>query len=179
MTGDIKGGVGTALAVALDQAEEEIAAEQMELLGLPEPKTEVGRQALERLRTGKPGRPPGARNKRTVKTVELLLSQHRDPRAVLLAIAEAPVEELVATLGCKPLEALQEKRLAAIGVLPYVAQRQPLAIDVTERKIVFLSIDGGGNDAGGVGLTARVVNDARLVEVDESGAPKEPGDGNA
>ncbi len=179
MSGDVKSGLSVALPAAIEAFEEPGDAEQMDLLGLPEPTDTVERVALEQLRTGRAGRPKGARNKRTVRSVEWLLSTHRDPRAVLLAIAEASTEELALALGCKPLEALQEKRLAAIGVLPYVAQRMPLAIDLTERKIVFLSIDAGPADAGGVGLTARIVNDAKLVEVDDAGQAKGEGDGDA
>lgn len=180
MTGDVKSGLGVALPAALAAHEEPEDAEQLDLLGLPQPGTIAGQAALDVIvKSGRAGRPKGARNKRTVKTVEWLLSVHQDPRAVLMAIAEAPVEELVIRLGCKPLEALQEKRLAAIGVLPYVAQRQPLAIDLTERKIVFLSIDGGQGAAGGVGLSARVVNDAKLVAIGEAVKAAEGDDGNA
>lgn len=168
---EIKSGVPTALAAALEQRAEPPEAEQMDLLGLPEPRTADG-VAFIAQRTGKAGRPLGARNKRTQKTVEWLMSVYQDPRAVLLAIAQAPVDELCARLNCKPMEALQEKRLAAIGVLPYIAQRQPLAVDFTERKIVYLNlIDGtvsaGDSNIDGLGLTARVV-EGEIVKIDDA-----------
>lgn len=165
---EIKSGVATALTIAMEQHEEPEPPVQANLLGLPAPKTEAGRELVA---TRRAGRPPGARNKRTLRNVEWLLSRHRDPREVLLEIAEAPIDELVATLGCKPIEALQEKRLAALGVLSYVAQRMPLAVDVTDRKIIHLNIVDGlveqGESSDGVGLTARIV-EGTVVKIDDA-----------
>jgi hypothetical protein len=44
-----------------------------------------------------------------------LLAQPRDPRQVLAEIMFRPAADLAALLGCSLFEALQEKRLAAIG----------------------------------------------------------------
>lgn len=84
-----------------------------------------------------------------------------------MRIATAPVGELVAATGCTKIEALQEKRLAAIAGLPYLHQKQPVAIDVTNRNVVHLHItdalftdDGdadGGDDEGTISLTATLV----------------------
>lgn len=159
-----KAALDTAVATYEPPAEEE----QLDLLGLPEPATEAGRKLIETKRG--PGRPPGARNKRTQRTVDWLLSVYQDPRAVLLAIAQAPADELAARLGCTPMEALQEKRLAAAAVLPYVAQRQPLAVDLNTKSVVYLTINDTPNqapDSAGVELTARIVEDVEFQRVSE------------
>lgn len=104
--------VGQALAIVGDEFEPD-------LFGLPSDPAKRG-QVIQRRR----GRTPSARNKCTARTVAplLLLSRYQDPRAVLLAIAEAPVQVLVDELGCSALEALEEKRLAAGLVLPTTAR---------------------------------------------------------
>jgi hypothetical protein len=149
--------------------------EQLDLLGLPAPATAAQRAELERfVAERRPGRPKGSRNRRVTQMVDYLLHQYADPRAVLLQIAQTDVGELIARLGCTPLEAIQEKRLAAIGVLPYVAQRQPLAIDVRNRSVVYLTINEGGQvapTAGGVGLALNILDLAATTESEDSGAP--------
>ena len=99
--------------------------------------------------------------------VEYLLSRHRDPCEVLLETAEAQVSNLAALLGCTVFEALKEKRLAASAVLPYVAQRQPLMVDVSHRNPVYLAItDGQAAPADSVtGLIAARVVDPAAVEI--------------
>lgn len=156
-----KTGMTTAVALAVEAYQEPEDPEQLDFLGLPEPMSPLGRELVAKRRAG---RPPGARNKRTTATVDWLLRQYQDPRAVLLAIAQSPVDELAARLGCTPMEALQEKRLAAIGVLPYVAQKQPLAVDLREHKSVTLTIIDGTLEMSddGIGLTATIIeNDAK------------------
>ena len=166
-------GTRTAVEAVLAAGEDWDEAEPELDLGLPAPTTAAGRTLVEERRG--PGRPKGARNKRTAQTVERLLSRFEDPRAVLLAIAQTPVDELAATLGCSALQALQERRLAAIGVLPYVAQRQPISVDVTNRQVVHLTIIEGelaeATDADDGLLVAQVVQAlppaATVPETDE------------
>lgn len=76
------------------------------------------------------GRPPGARNKRTERTITWLLARHRDPREALLAVTDLHPADLAAQLGCTLLEAQQEIRQCAIAVLPYVAQKLPVRVDL-------------------------------------------------
>jgi len=142
----------SAVQRAVDQAVDgDDEPEQLALFGVPV--TLEGQHKAEQ--RGRIGRPPGARNKRTERTVAFLLSRHRDPREVLLEIAESNVFDLAALLGCTPFEAAQEKRLAAIGVLPYVAARiTPEVID--NRQIVHLTINPGGLEAGAAGIGGRV-----------------------
>jgi len=130
-----------------------------------EPQTEAGRAKLVSYRRG-PGRPAGSRNRRTEQTVAFLLSRHRDPREVLIELAEANVADLAALLGCSLFEAAQEKRLAAIGVLPYVAAR------VTPETIkqfngIFLTVveraEGGAGE--GARASAAVLDHVEFVRV--------------
>ena len=123
-----------------------------------------------------PGRPVGARNKHTERSVAILLAQHRDPRAVLLEIAESNVHDLAALYRCSELAAAVEKRLAATAVLPYIAARQPLAVDLTNRNVVYLTIVDGqadGSTEAGIGAVAAVVDSVeyhQLLPPDDSAA---------
>jgi hypothetical protein len=138
---------------------EELEEEQGELFAPPS--TAAGEAKLPVLarQERKPGRPKGSRNKRTERTVSMLLARHRDPRVVLLEIAEANTADLAGLLGCSMLEAMQERRIAAAAVLPFVAQRMPIAIDVTKRSAIHMHLSMGrpGSQApGGVGLSMQL-----------------------
>ena len=110
---------------------------QGELLGLPEPPAVV--RAREKR---KGGRPPGARNKRTEDVAREVIERMGDPLLHLVAIATAPVDELLA-VGLKPGEAMAEKRLAATAALPYLHQRAPVQVDLRGQQVVYLTIDAG------------------------------------
>lgn len=149
-------GEKTAVEMALDGAPELSDEEQLDMLGMP-PKP--FRAPWSPAQKG-PGRPPGARNKRTVEMVNYLSSQYRSPLEVLAVISNAGVGELAARLGCTKLEALQEMRIAASTLLPYWHQKMPLAVDLNQR-VVHLNIfdDGeraGGDEQLGLGLVAVV-----------------------
>lgn len=88
-----------------------------------------------------PGRPPGSRNRRTSQWVDYLLSRYASPLEVLAQMATAPVDRLKVQLGCTALEAFQEKRHCAIALAPFLHQRQPLAVNISERKVIYLTID--------------------------------------
>lgn len=155
--------VTSAVAAAIPEEDE---PEQLGLFGAPETPEGMAK-ALSRGRG--PGRPPGARNKRTERAVRWLLSRHRDPREVLLEIAEANVFDLAAMLGCDLLAAMQEKRLAAIGVLPYVAARITPEVLNDNRQWVNLTIldRSGAGKTGGSGATATVLKNVEYQEVKE------------
>lgn len=116
----------------------------------------------------KPGRPLGAINKRTERTVTYLLSRHKDPREVLLEIAESNVYDLAALFQCTLLEAAQEKRLCAIAALPYVAARITPEI-ADNRQLINLTINGAGSDYVGYGPASM----AQLLEADTSSAQQD------
>jgi hypothetical protein len=168
--GNSQGDRGNVIAIdeAMQRWHAEADDEDAQLGLFAEPATEAGRARLATYRRG-PGRPPGSRNKRTERTVAFLLSRHRDPREVLLELAEANVADLAGLLGCSLFEAAQEKRLAAIGVLPYIASRQPLAIDVTKRSLVYLTINQGraelAAEGEGIGCAVKVIDAPEFVEL--------------
>jgi hypothetical protein len=160
----------TALELVLRQQHEEADEEDAQFGLWSEPSTAAGRT---KGASRGPGRPPGARNKRTERSTAFLLSRHRDPREVLLEIAEANVADLAALYGCTMMEAGQEKRLAAAAVLPYVAARMPLALDVTKRSVVYLTLNHGeaieATEKTGIGLAAQVVEHAQVIDIADSG----------
>lgn len=73
--------------------------------------------------------------------VAQLLNQYRDPRAVLLEIASTPTAKLAETLRCSALEASQERRHAALAVLPYVASKMPVQVDMRHTRAVHIHFD--------------------------------------
>lgn len=75
-----------------------------------------------------------------IYTVSQLLETFRDPRAVLLEIASTETQALAETLGCSMVEAMGERRLAAQTVLPYVAQKLPVQVDMRHTKAIHLNI---------------------------------------
>ena len=162
-------GMPTAIDAALERWHAEADEEDRQFGLFAEPLTEAGKAKALTYRRG-PGRPPGSLNRRTEKTAAFLLARHRDPREILLEIAEANPHDLAALIGCTPFEAMQERRLAAIGVLPYLAAKKPLEIDVTKRSVVFLNIIEGAavqaNDGEGVAMAITVLDG---VEYQESG----------
>ena len=77
---------------------------------------------------------------RTIWTVNRLLEAWSDPRAVLLEIASTDTATLAERMGCTLLEAQQERRLCAQTVLPYVAQKLPVQVDVRPSRAIHLNI---------------------------------------
>lgn len=175
-----KSGIKKAAAIAND-IKPLPAAPVVEQGELPiDPLRELGapiNKTVERLRDAKPkgpGRPAGSLNRRTVEMAEYLLSKFTSPLVVLAQIAVAPIDELAASVGCTKLEALQEKRLAAIALKDHIHSKMPVAIDVTNRKIIYLTIgdipEGDPNvGGGGAGLTREIL-DLAATESREEGA---------
>ncbi len=137
-------------------------AEQYDLLGLPAPRPGHRVEAYR----GR-GRPAGSRNKRTVEWAQHLLGRYSSPLEVLAQVMTAPVEALVAQLGCSPVEALAEKRLAAVALLPYLHSRMPVSVDLTDRRVVHLTIavDESVAPAAADGVVARVLESAEFQRV--------------
>jgi len=82
----------------------------------------------------------GQPSKFQIYTVSQLLQTFRDPRAVLLEIASTETQALAEQLGCTLTEALGERRLAAQTVLPYVAQKLPVQVDMRHTRAIHLNI---------------------------------------
>ena len=117
-------------------------------------------------RTGKAGRPKGARNRSTTEWVEYILGRHKSPLTVLAELYSRSTEDLVNELQrladansrlragegegfnvsvarISPLEVLKLQRDAAVALLPYIHKRQPMAleIDAKPRGIVVFDAD--------------------------------------
>jgi hypothetical protein len=135
-----------AQAAAGDLASEPAQEDMAEWLGLPP--VAPGREGMVQPR-GR-GRPPGSRNRRTMELAAYLLATHRSPLETLVKIANTPVAELAARLNCSPLDALDQIRLCAIAAAPYLHARMPVAVDVTNHRVVHLTIQEGGGAAPGV-----------------------------
>jgi hypothetical protein len=135
---------------------------QPELLPLPElglPQT-VELVALQERR--RVGRPAGARNRRAEDVAREVIERLGDPLVMLASLAMTPIDELRAA-GLGLAEAVTEKRLAAIAVLPYLHQRKPLAVDLTNRQAVSLTLIIGDAPAG----EAVEFTDAEIVEIQQ------------
>ena len=105
-------------------------------------------------RTGKAGRPAGARNKSTEQWVGYFLSRYRSPLTALAEIYSRPLEQLYDELqamadkhkslivsgessryervAINPLEVLKMQRDAAAALLPYIHKKQPLALEIDQ-----------------------------------------------
>lgn len=73
-------------------------------------------------------------------TVSQLLETYRDPRAVLLELASMDTHKLAELAKCTYLEAVAERRLCAQAVLPYVAQKLPVQVDMRHTRAIHLNI---------------------------------------
>ena len=139
-------GAGTAAAVGIALEAADLGLEEPEqlelaaLLGLPARRDQPLEEQRAEIERRGPGRPKGSRNKRTVATAEYLLARYRNPVEGLLQMGMVGVEELSKRLGCTPFEAWQEIRLCLGAAAPYVVQRQPIAVNLSERRTVRVSI---------------------------------------
>lgn len=149
-------------ALAERKAEEALDA-QLEMLGLPPDDDEVRKKL--RPYAGR-GRPPGAKNRRTTEMADYLLKRYGSPLEPLAQIYATPTDVLAKALGCTKLEALQERRLAAIAVKRHVHSEMPVAVNVNERREIHLTIVDGLPDARGIGLVDDLVEsvDPKLID---------------
>lgn len=155
-----KAAVAIALAAAgnpsTEHKEEQLDIE--DLIGAPLRLDQV--EVLNRNGNRGVGRPLHSRNKRTVEWAEYLLTRYASPLEVLAQMAVARVDVLAAQLGCTKFEAYQEKRLAAIALVPFIHQKQPLAVNLNNKTFVHLTISEGSELSPApddMTLTARVV----------------------
>lgn len=164
-------GLAAVLAEAVgDRAIVPAPAEQLDLADL------LGLREVREERRGR-GRPKGQINRRTEIVAEYLLSKYPDPLEGLIQMCGIGIDELSAALNCTAHEAWAEKRLCIQAVLPYLHRRMPLAVDLSNRSVVHLSINTGSGVAGAspeAGLTilgsiAEVVENQEVI--DEPDAP--------
>jgi hypothetical protein len=84
--------------------------------------------------------PSHARKRFKAYTVSALLEQYRDPRAILLEIASTDTATLAKQMNATLADALAERRLCAQAVLPYVAQKLPVQVDMRHTRAIVLNI---------------------------------------
>lgn len=127
-------------STALQMAADRVAGllPQGELLGLP-----MERDAVAVVRARRAGRPAGVRNKRSEDVARYVIEQLGDPLLQLAALATMAADELAAATGMTVAEALAEKRLAAIAILPYLHRRMPQQVEMNH-SFVNLTIQSGG-----------------------------------
>ena len=129
----------TALIADLPEDDE---AEQLDLLGLPQVAVELGRRR---------GRPAGAKNRATADWVEMYRRRYSDPLERLAHLANAPIDVLARELNAKRLDAADFQRKILDGLMPYFHTRQPIAVDLTSRRVINLTIEIGELGAAGDG----------------------------
>lgn len=113
-----------------------VEAEQLALL----PDDLTGRERVDLARRG-PGRPQGARNKRTADFADFILCQYRSPLVVMAETYSRSVGELSAELGCTKQEAFSMQLQAARELAPYLHQKQPVAVNVDSSGVIQLVIE--------------------------------------
>ncbi|SKA25140.1 hypothetical protein SAMN02745126_04496 [Enhydrobacter aerosaccus] len=64
------------------------------------------------------------------------MEEYRDPRAVLLEIASMDRQELATKMSMPLADALAERRLGDQAVLPYVAQKLPVQVDMGHTRAI-------------------------------------------
>lgn len=121
------------------------------------PRTRGGRYGREELRNlrrhGERGRPPGSRNKRNVKFAQYFTQKFGDPLDVMGEIMAMPLDALLEHMEAaqggdakhKPVRAIDGIRLkleAANLAAPYVRGKQPISVEVTDRKDMVLLVPG-------------------------------------
>lgn len=144
--------------------------EELELDLFADPTTEGGMAKLSPLARRAVGRPPNSRNKFNERAIAWLRAKYPDARERLLAIGTANPADLAALWGCKIFEAVQEQRLCLGLVLPFVAQKQPLSIDVNNKTWVTLTVvegDGAGQTSQPIDLNPQVIDMQEFQEVSD------------
>ena len=146
-------------------------AEQLPLLPDMRPKPDPDRQEAEVSGERGPGRPPGARNKRTQKMVEYITNHYGSPLDRLAQLYSADPAELAKKYKIKIEHALELMKSAAVAALPYVEQKRPISVDIEGKGTFQLIIgDVGQGDldqANEEGFSVVIDAQAELVEDDE------------
>ena len=141
----MKAGLATAIATVGAGEAPASAAEQLALLPAAAGETLAEPVGLTERRIG---RPAGARNRRTKEMVDWLLNARglKPPLEFLLELLDKSTAELV-DLGVKAEEALKLKVHAATAALPYVHQKQPMAVEAVGKTAGLLVLPGEGGTA--------------------------------
>lgn len=149
-SGELGAGLGAAIELAMRRAADHrghalLPAQQLGLLPDQEAATPAGEGGK------RPGRPPGSVNKRTAEWVEYIEARYRSPLVFLAEAFNRPVGVLAAELGCEPLEAFKLQVDAAKNLAPYLHQKQPLAVQVDGKGVVYLQLEDPNAPSDGAG----------------------------
>lgn len=126
--------------------------EQLGLFGGAIPDADGPVEARPAREPGRPGRPPGAKNRNSQEWATFILTRFRSPLLAMAEMASRPVGDLAAELQCSREEAARVILTAARDLAPYLHSRQPQAIDMPEGAgftIVINSGDGGAASRAG------------------------------
>lgn len=112
---------------------------------------------------GKAGRPPGSKNKTTAAWVAYMRARYTAPMIALAEMYSRNVRDLALDLGLdwgelgfdERMELLEFQKKCAAELLPYLHQKQPVAVEVDARGVVQLVVHeaapvpiAGGDDDG-------------------------------
>ena len=127
------------------------------------PAGEDGDEAADPAEQGRrgPGRPPGARNKRTADMVAYLERRYSSPLEALALVYSRNIKVLAAEMGLTTptfdqlVELLKLQIIAADKLAPYLHSKKPVSVEVSSRGVVQLVVEKHGakalpfDDAGG------------------------------
>ena len=141
----MKAGLITAVATVGAGEAPSVAAEQLALLPAAPSETVAEAVASGERRIG---RPPGARNRRTAEMFSWLLAARglQPPLEFLLEMTGKTTSQLVEE-GVKLEDAMKLKVHAAIAALPYIHQKQPIAVEAAGKTPIALVLPGEGGTA--------------------------------
>ena len=86
------------------------------------------------------GRPKGAKNKSTKEWIEYFLAHHKSPLMFLGSIISESTEDLARRTCADRLDTLKVQVAAANALLPYIHQKQPLAVEVKSEELPTINI---------------------------------------
>lgn len=94
-----------------------------------------------------PGRPKGARNRSTEEWRKYILSKYKSPLVMLCEVYSRPLAELKKEVNCDALDAFKLQLSAAQAAIPYLHQKQPLAIEDNRDSVPVININVSSFDA--------------------------------
>lgn len=90
------------------------------------------------------GRPKGARNRTTKRTIELILASKRDPLLFLADIVTMQPAEVGKLYGCEGAQALGHQIRAASELAGYIHSKKPTDVKVSGEGFIGVTIQLGG-----------------------------------
>lgn len=116
--------------------------EQGELLPLPlTPAAEIA----EARGAKRPGRPPGAKNRRTEDWANYILARYASPLLFMAETYSRSVHELAGELGCERDDALKIQLACADKLAPYIHSKMPIAVETDAKSAGVLLILAPGD----------------------------------